>query len=101
VRETLSTVAEAMGRVADAVLVSLAAVVSIAAVVSLTAGVFAFAPSEAAAHGDPCHRARTCPSDHAKYRWHGLLCVSPKARERSASFRLMYVHATYVYFCKR
>jgi len=95
VRETLSTAAEAVGRVADVVLVVFAAVVC------LTIAVLAFAPSEAAAHKDPCHRARTCPADHAQYRWHGLLCVSPNARERNSSFRLMYVHATYVYYCKR
>jgi hypothetical protein len=95
VRETLSTVAEAVGRVADVILVVLAAVVC------LTIAVLAFAPSEAAAHKDQCHHARTCPSDHAKYRWHGLLCVGPNARERDSSFRLMYVHATYVYYCKR
>jgi hypothetical protein len=95
VRETLSTVAQAVGRVADVVLVVLAAVVC------LTIAVLAFAPSEAAAHKDRCHHARTCPSDHANYRWHGLLCVGPNARERNSSFRLMYVHVTYVYYCKR
>jgi hypothetical protein len=94
-RQTLSSAAEAVGRFADVFLVILAAVVC------LTVAVLAFAPNEAAAHKDRCHRARTCPSDHAKYRWHGLLCVSPTAPERNSSFRLMYVHATYVYYCKR
>jgi hypothetical protein len=94
-RQTLSSAAEVGEHFADVLLVILAAVVC------LTVAVLAFAPNEAAAHKDRCHRARTCPSDHAKYRWHGLLCVSPNVRERNSSFRLMYVHATYVYYCKR
>jgi hypothetical protein len=95
VRGTLSTLADAASRSAEAVLVILAAVVAVAV------GVVAFAPSEAAAHANPCHRARTCPSDHAKYRWRGLLCVSETAGERSSAFRLLYVYRTYVYYCKR
>ena len=57
--------------------------------------------TDAHAHRDPCHRLRTCPSDHARYRWRGLLCVSPDAAERTSAFRTVYVHKTYVYYCKR
>ena len=62
----------------------------------------ALLPAEnAAAHRNACHRARSCPSDHATYRWRGLLCVSPKAPERTSEFSLIYVYARHVYYCKR
>jgi hypothetical protein len=28
------------------------------------------------AHRSRCHQNHTCPSDHATYRWRGLLCVA-------------------------
>jgi hypothetical protein len=72
---------------------SLAMALALAAAVLVT--------TDAQAHRNSCHRLRTCPSDHAKYLWRGLLCVSPDAAERTSAFRTVYVHKTYVYYCKR
>ena len=57
--------------------------------------------SPATAHRSSCHRAHSCPSDHATYRWRGLLCVKPTAYERNSSFRKRVVYAGRTYYCKR
>jgi hypothetical protein len=59
------------------------------------------AASPASAHRSGCHRWHTCPSDHATYRWRGLLCVKPTADERDGSFRRRVVYQGLVYWCRR
>jgi hypothetical protein len=53
------------------------------------------------AHRSGCHRHHTCPSDHATYRWRGLLCVKPSADERNSSFRKRVRYGGHTYYCKR
>ncbi len=72
-------------------------VVAIAGLLSLAA----FGTTSASAHNDGCHRAHTCPSDHASYRWRGLLCVSPSAEERTARFNRRVKYLGRTYFCRR
>lgn len=55
----------------------------------------------ASAHRHGCHPAHTCPSDHATYRWRGMLCVKPTSDKRNATFRKRVVHAGLTYYCKR
>jgi hypothetical protein len=61
----------------------------------------ALATQDAQAHRNPCHRVRSCPSDHAAYRWRGLLCVSPTSPRRTAAYREIWVYASRVYYCRR
>lgn len=75
--------------------------VVIATVVLCSCGVALFAAENAVAHRNACHRARSCPSDRATYKWRSLLCVSPNAAERTPAFSLIYVYARHVYYCKR
>jgi hypothetical protein len=72
-----------------------------AAAMAVTALVLGFAASPASAHRSWCHSHHTCPSDHATYRWRGLLCVAPYADERNSTFRRRAVYAGRVYWCKR
>jgi hypothetical protein len=58
------------------------------------------AAGSASAHRSGCHRWHTCPSDHATYRWRGLLCVAPYASERNSTFRKRVVYDGRVYYCK-
>jgi hypothetical protein len=53
------------------------------------------------AHRSRCHQAHTCPSDHATYRWRGLLCVAPYSDKRNSTFKRRVVHAGRTYWCKR
>lgn len=55
----------------------------------------------ASAHRSWCHAKHECPSDHATYRWRGLLCVSPNARERDSSFTQRVRFQGRTYYCKR
>lgn len=55
----------------------------------------------AEAHRSGCHRWHSCPSDHATYRWRGLLCVAPYADENDGSFRRRVVYDGRTYLCKR
>jgi hypothetical protein len=48
-----------------------------------------------------CLRNRTCPSDHATYRWRGLLCLKPTSSKRNRTFTRRVVYAGRTYFCKR
>jgi hypothetical protein len=68
---------------------------------ALAALAFGFAVAPASAHRSGCHRSHTCPSDHATYRWRGLLCVAPYARERNSTFRKRVVYQGRTYYCKR
>jgi hypothetical protein len=66
-------------------------------------------PPRAQAHSHPCHRAHTCPSDHATYRWLGRigvvrarwLCVKRSSPKYNSTFRRRVVYARLVYWCKR
>jgi hypothetical protein len=55
----------------------------------------------ASAHRSGCHRWHTCPSDHATYRWHGLLCVSHASGDYRSGFNKRVVYAGRVYYCHR
>jgi hypothetical protein len=57
--------------------------------------------STASAHRDPCHPKYRCPSDHASYRWRGLLCVKPTSSKRTSAFRKRVRYGGRTYFCKR
>jgi len=48
------------------------------ALVALTSVALKASPASATAeHRARCHQHHSCPSDHATYRWRGLLCVAP------------------------
>ena len=55
----------------------------------------------ARAHRDPCHPNYSCPSDHASYRWHGMLCVKPTSSKRNATFKKRVRYAGRIYYCRR
>jgi hypothetical protein len=69
----------------------------------LAAGLSVAATSaeRATAHRHGCHRAHTCPSDHATYRWRGLLCVAPYSDKQNASFKRRVGYGGRTYYCKR
>jgi hypothetical protein len=69
------------------------------AVLAVAALTVAAAPAEA--HRARCHQAHTCPSDHATYRWRGLLCVAPYSDKRNRTFRRKVVYGGRTYWCKR
>ena len=46
----------------------------------VAATVAALAAASAGAHNDPCHAARTCPSDDHSYVWSGMSCTSSAAK---------------------
>jgi hypothetical protein len=58
-------------------------------------------PPTSARHRSRCHQNQTCPSDHATYRWHGLLCVKPTSDKRNRTFTRRVKHAGLTYYCKR
>ena len=68
---------------------------------ALAAFAFGYAVTPANAHRSGCHRWHSCPSDHASYRWRGLLCVAPYADERNSTFRRRVVYQNRTYYCKR
>ena len=88
---------------------------SLAVALAAIFAAFAFAavtPDQAQAHRSRCHqahKAHTCPSDHATYRWRGRvggitarwLCVHRTSDERNSTFRRRVVYGGRVYFCKR
>lgn len=69
----------------------------------------AITPNQAQAHRHSCHRAHTCPSDHATYRWRGRiglvranwLCVKPTSSKRNRTFNRRVRYGGYTYWCKR
>ena len=69
-------------------------------VVTLIAVAALAVAAPAGAHRDPCHQAYECPSDHASYRWKGLLCVRPDSDARDSSFLRRVRHAGLTYYCK-
>lgn len=64
-------------------------------------GLAATSSELASAHRHGCHRAHTCPSDHATYRWRGLLCVAPYSDKRNSSFKRRVRYGGRTYYCKR
>lgn len=70
------------------------------AVLSVCLAAATAAPA-APAHSNPCHTKHVCPSDHATYRWKGLLCVKPTSPKRTAAFKKRVVYAGKPYFCKK
>jgi len=75
--------------------------VLVLAVLVLGAAAGAAGSSPASAHRDPCHPQHACPSDHASYRWRGMLCVKPTSDKRTPSFRKRVVYDGRTYLCKR
>lgn len=63
--------------------------------------VAAASPEAASAHRHGCHRAHTCPSDHATYRWRGQLCVAPYSDKRNSTFKRRVRYGGRTYYCKR
>ena len=78
------------------ILVGLGAL-ALAAPIAQAATAGTMAPS----HRSGCHRWHTCPSDHATYRWRGLLCVAPYSDSYNSSFRKRVVYEGRTYYCKR
>jgi hypothetical protein len=74
--------------------------VALLAALSLT-GAASLVSTQAAAHRSGCHSHHTCPSDHATYRWRGLLCVKPGADEYTRSFWRVVYYQGRKYYCKR
>lgn len=55
----------------------------------------------APAHRHGCHRAHSCPSDHATYVWHGYRCVKPSSDKRTSKFKKKVRYGGKTYYCKR
>ncbi len=68
---------------------------------ALALSFLAFAAAPAYAHRDPCHSRHECPSEHATYRWQGLLCVKSPAPKRAAGFKVRVTYGGLTYYCKR
>jgi hypothetical protein len=75
--------------------------VALAATVVIFGGSAAMSVDTASAHRHGCHRWHACPSDHATYRWRGLLCVAPYSPKYNRTFRRKVVYAGRTYWCKR
>jgi hypothetical protein len=75
--------------------------VAVATAVTAVLVVLAVAPSQVSAHRSRCHQRQTCPSDHATYRWRGLLCVAPYSEQWNRSFRRRVRYQGRTYYCKR
>jgi hypothetical protein len=69
-----------------------------AALAALAVGL---ASDSAVGHRDGCHRAHTCPSDHATYSWRGWLCAAADSARRNSTFRKRIRHGGRTYYCKR
>jgi hypothetical protein len=69
-------------------------------VASLAAGAVLL-PAGADAHRSGCHRWHSWPSDHATYRWNGMLCVSPASGESTYGYKKKVVYGGRVYYCKK
>ena len=82
---------------------------TLAAAALFAALAFMVIPNQTQAHRHPCHRAHSCPSDHATYRWRGRiggvtarwLCVHRFAEERNRTFNRRVRYGGRVYYCKR
>ncbi len=75
--------------------------IAAALILALVALVAVGTGSAANSHRDGCHVKHTCPSDHATYRWRGLLCVKPTSDERTSAFKRGVVYGGKTYFCRR
>lgn len=53
------------------------------------------------AHRAVCHARHECPSDHATYRWRGMLCVKPTSEKRTARFKIRVRYDGRTYWCRR
>jgi hypothetical protein len=70
--------------------------------VIIAGGLAVALPGAAAqAHRSGCHRWHSCPSDHATYRWNGMLCVSPASGESPNGYPTKVVNGGRVYYCKK
>jgi hypothetical protein len=76
-------------------------VVTAMTVTAMAAAVAASSAGATSVHSNKCHVQHTCPSDHASYRWKGLLCVKPNASERTGAFKRRVTYAGRVYYCKK
>jgi hypothetical protein len=74
---------------------------AIAASAGSAALTLAVATPTATAHRSGCHGAHSCPSDHATYRWRGMLCVAPASGESKAGYPKKVTYGGRVYYCKR
>jgi hypothetical protein len=70
-------------------------------IVVFACGLAMLAPGMASAHRDGCHVEHSCPSDHATYRWRGLLCVKPTSDDRTPAFKRRVVYGGKSYFCRK
>lgn len=70
-------------------------------VAALVVGAVLIPAGGASAHRSGCHAKHTCPSDHATYRWHGLRCVKPGAREDNGTYRKRVRYGGLTYRCKK
>jgi len=75
--------------------------VALAATFVIFGGSAALNTESASAHRSGCHRWHSCPSDHATYRWRGLLCVAPYSDKRTSSFTRRVRYEGRTYYCKR
>jgi hypothetical protein len=73
---------------------------ALGAVLALSALTVGYSAEPASAHRSGCHRWHSCPSDHATYRWRGLLCVAPYSEKRNSSFKRRVRHDGRTYYCK-
>jgi hypothetical protein len=76
-------------------------IMAFAVVLATGFGAGAMSTETASAHRHGCHRWHSCPSDHATYRWQGLLCVAPYSDARSSSFKRRVRYSGRTYYCKR
>jgi hypothetical protein len=72
----------------------------VSAALGMIALTFGYAAGSASAHRSGCHRWHSCPSDHATYRWRGMLCVAPYSDKRNSSFRRRVTYEGRTYYCK-
>jgi hypothetical protein len=75
--------------------VALAVALALSAIGSLAA------TGPATAHRSGCHRWHSCPSDHATYRWRGMLCVAPASGESGYGYPKKVRYDGRTYYCKR
>jgi hypothetical protein len=64
----------------------------------IAAGFAAWTTGVSRAHDDPCHAARTCPSDDHSYAWAGMSCTSDP-RDRLPEDQLPVDHRGVRYWC--
>jgi hypothetical protein len=70
-------------------------------VLALVCASVAVIPASAQGHRSGCHRWHSCPSDHATYRWNGLLCISHASGDYRSGFHKRVVYQGRVHYCHR